>query len=95
MASITSLERHAIQYQNDVERFQTPSLNKQKFLVSDDKQEEIATLAVCAKLEKAIGRRLSLQDAVFTKKSIAAATQANVDNVVPQKTAQASISNTK
>lgn len=57
-----------MRYQSDVERFVTPSLSRQRVTVDADKEQEQANLAVCAKIEKAIGRRLSLQDAVFTKK---------------------------
>lgn len=68
LSSISSLERQAMRYQADVERFATPALSKQRVVVNADKEQEQATLAVCAKIERAIGRRLSLQDAVFTKK---------------------------
>ncbi|ORY79859.1 hypothetical protein BCR37DRAFT_75670 [Protomyces lactucae-debilis] len=68
IASITSLERNAIQYANDYDRFQSPKLNQQRALVTDSKQQEFATLSVVAKLERAIGRRYSMQDAEFTKK---------------------------
>ena len=47
--------------------------------MSDDKKDEIATLAVCAKLEKAIGRRLMSQDASFTRKE-----QAQVSELASQ-----------
>lgn len=57
-----------MQYQADIERFATPALARQRAVVDESKQDEQATLAVCAKLEKAISRRLSLQDAEFTKK---------------------------
>lgn len=68
LESVTSLERQAVQYQVDVDRFASPTLNRQRVVVSDKKEMEQATLAVCAKIERAISRRLSQQDAVFTKK---------------------------
>jgi len=36
--------------------------------VSEDKSEEFSKLALGAKLERALGRRMVGQDAVFTKK---------------------------
>lgn len=68
LTSITSLERDAIQYRQDVERFTDPTLTKQRAVLNEEKELEQATLAVCAKIEKAIGRRLSLQDAEFSPK---------------------------
>lgn len=67
-SSVSSLERQVLQYQVDLERFATPALTRQRAVVDENKLEEQATLAVCAKLEKAFSRRLSLQDAEFTKK---------------------------
>jgi hypothetical protein len=48
-------------------RLDEPRLTNQRYVVSDEKKEEISKLALGAKLERALGRRMSKQDAVFTK----------------------------
>lgn len=69
MSVASSLEGRCAKYADGVERLLSPSLNKtQRFDMSDEKEDQLNNLALGAKLEKALGRRLSLQDAVFTKK---------------------------
>lgn len=48
-------------------RLDEPRLTNQRYIVSDEKKEEISKLALGAKLERALGRRMDKQDAVFTK----------------------------
>lgn len=49
-------------------RLEDRRLQQQRFVVSEGKREEMGRLALGAKLDKALGRRLSGQDAVFTIK---------------------------
>jgi hypothetical protein len=49
-------------------RLEEPRLVNQRYVVSEGKKEEISKLALGAKLERALGRRMSSQDASFTKK---------------------------
>jgi hypothetical protein len=44
-------------------RLEQPSLNRQRFLPSQSKVDDMSTRAIGAKLEKALDRRLSKQDA--------------------------------
>jgi len=55
------------QVQATLSRLDEPRLTNQRYVVSDEKKEEISKLALGAKLERALGRRMSKQDAVFTK----------------------------
>jgi len=49
-------------------RLEEPRLTNQRYVVSENKKEEISKLALGAKLERALNRRMSGQDASFTKK---------------------------
>jgi hypothetical protein len=42
-------------------------LQQQRYIVSSDKNEHMSKLALGAKLDRALGRRLTGQDAVFTR----------------------------
>jgi hypothetical protein len=46
-------------------RLDEPRLANQRYVVSEDKRDEIGALALGAKLEKALARRMSGQDASF------------------------------
>jgi hypothetical protein len=46
-------------------RLEEPRLANQRYVVSEDKRDEIGALALGAKLEKALARRMSGQDASF------------------------------
>lgn len=50
------------------ERMQDERLDKQRYVMSGNKSEEVSKLALGAKLERALGRRMTGQDAVFTPK---------------------------
>ena len=54
------------------ERMQDARLEKQRYVMSGNKSEEVSKLALGAKLERALGRRMTGQDATFSqrKKSI-------------------------
>ncbi|KAF4554231.1 Hypothetical protein D9617_5g071080 [Elsinoe fawcettii] len=52
------------------ERMSDQRLEKQRFIPSDKKDEEISTNALGAKLERALGRRMSGQDAVFKRREM-------------------------
>lgn len=45
-------------------RLDVPSLERQRFTPSQSKQDDMSTRAIGAKLEKALDRRLSKQDAL-------------------------------
>ncbi|KAF1815324.1 hypothetical protein P152DRAFT_374904, partial [Eremomyces bilateralis CBS 781.70] len=51
-----------------LQRMEDARMQNQRYAVSDDKSEEIGKLALGAKLERALDRRYSGQDASFTKK---------------------------
>jgi len=50
-------------------RLEEPRLASQRYVVSENKRDEIGALALGAKLEKALARRMSTQDASFTNGS--------------------------
>lgn len=50
------------------DRMQDKRLEQQRYVVSGQKHDEISTNALGAKLERALDRRLSGQDAVFTRR---------------------------
>lgn len=50
------------------ERMQDKRLEKQRYVMSGKKGDEISTNALGAKLERALGRRMVSQDAVFTRR---------------------------
>ena len=50
------------------ERMQDERLDKQRYVMSGNKSDEVSKLALGAKLERALGRRLSGQDATFSVK---------------------------
>jgi hypothetical protein len=47
-------------------RLEEPRLVSQRYVVSEEKRTEFGALALAAKLEKALGRRMSGQDASFS-----------------------------
>jgi len=51
------------------DRMQDKRLDKQRYVMSVKKDDEILTNALGAKLERALGRRMVGQDAVFTRRS--------------------------
>jgi len=52
-----------------IDRMSDSRLDRQRFIVDGQKGDEISTNALGAKLERALGRRMSGQDAVFTRRS--------------------------
>ncbi|BFZ53911.1 hypothetical protein PYCC9005_000942 [Savitreella phatthalungensis] len=59
----SALEKQAAMYEADMERLRVPALESQRKSLSEQQASEFATLAVCAKIERAYARRLSKQDA--------------------------------
>lgn len=59
--SVTNVQTH-------LKRMEDVRLQSQRFTVSEGKQEEMSRLALGAKLERALSRRMTGQDAVFTPK---------------------------
>jgi len=51
--------------QSSLARMEEPRLASQRYVVSDKKTEEIGKLALGAKLDRALGRRMTGQDAVM------------------------------
>jgi hypothetical protein len=56
-------------FTNGLARLDQPKLQSQRYAVSETKKEEISKLALGAKLERALGRRMVGQDASFTVRS--------------------------
>lgn len=46
---------------------QDERLDKQRYVMSGNKSEEVSKLALGAKLERALGRRMTGQDATFSR----------------------------
>lgn len=63
---MTSVDRQALleKLADGFGRLEVPSLNKQRFIPSQSKADDMSTRAIGAKLEKALDRRLSKQDAL-------------------------------
>ncbi|KAF2834755.1 hypothetical protein M501DRAFT_1020546 [Patellaria atrata CBS 101060] len=55
-----------------LDRLEDKRLAQQRYVVSTEKNDDMNKLALGAKLDRALGRRLSSQDAVFTRKVTAA-----------------------
>ena len=51
-----------------LERMQDERLEKQRYIMTDVKTAEVSKLALGAKVERALSRRMTGQDAVFTKR---------------------------
>lgn len=51
-----------------LQRMEDARLQNQRFMPSEGKREELSCLALGAKLERALGRRMTNQEAVFTQK---------------------------
>lgn len=52
-----------------IDRMTDSRLDQQRFVADSQKGDELASNALGAKLERALGRRMSGQDAVFTRRS--------------------------
>ncbi|KAF2716439.1 hypothetical protein K431DRAFT_323805 [Polychaeton citri CBS 116435] len=52
------------------QRMQDERLDKQRYVMSGNKSDEVGKLALGAKVERALGRRMTGQDASFTKKRV-------------------------
>lgn len=52
------------------ERLEDKRLASQRYMMSSDKSDDMSKLALGAKLDRALGRRMSGQDAVFRPKTI-------------------------
>lgn len=55
------------QWSRGFERMQDERLDKQRYVMSGNKSEEVSKLALGAKLERALGRRMTGQDASFSR----------------------------
>lgn len=53
-----------------LDRLENKKLDMQRFVPSEKKSNEIKALSVGAKLDRALGHRLSNQDASFSKKRL-------------------------
>jgi hypothetical protein len=54
-------------YSEGVERLENKPLDKQRFVPSAEKSDNLNKLALGAKVERALGRRMTSQDAVMRK----------------------------
>jgi hypothetical protein len=63
---MTSVDRQALleKLADGFRRLEVPSLNNQRFIPSQSKADELSTGALGAKVQKALDRRLSKQDAL-------------------------------
>jgi len=52
------------------ERLEDKRLTSQRYMLSSEKTDDMSKLALGAKLDRALGRRMSGQDAVFTPKAL-------------------------
>ncbi|TID20991.1 putative endopolygalacturonase C [Venturia nashicola] len=52
-------------------RLDQPKLQNQRYTVSEEKKDQISKIALGAKLERALGRRMTGQDASFSTKKVA------------------------
>lgn len=50
------------------DRLADERLEKQRYVMSGKKVDEVSTLALGAKIDRALGRRMASQDAVFTRR---------------------------
>ncbi|KAK4574405.1 hypothetical protein LTR86_002167 [Recurvomyces mirabilis] len=53
-----------------LERMQDERLDKQRYVMSGNKSEEVSKIALGAKVERALARRMTGQDATFTRKKM-------------------------
>ncbi|KAL2810221.1 hypothetical protein BJX63DRAFT_402741 [Aspergillus granulosus] len=53
-----------------LERLENKPLQKQRFVPSAEKTDNLSKLALSAKVERALGRRMTSQDAVMRKKPV-------------------------
>ncbi|KAF3902253.1 hypothetical protein AA313_de0205504 [Arthrobotrys entomopaga] len=63
-----SREAGILEITNGINRLDVPRLQEQRFVLTEKKGGELGKLALGAKLERALGRRMTGQDAVFRKK---------------------------
>jgi hypothetical protein len=56
------------QYTQGLDRLTNKKLEQQRFVPSEKKRDEISTLSIGAKVERALGRRMANQDAVPSMK---------------------------
>lgn len=69
-----------------LDRLENKRLQQQRFIPSQKKADDLSKLSLGAKLERALGRRMSDQDAVFrVKRPVAKA--ANSFSIIDEKTA--------
>jgi len=53
-----------------LEKLENKKLNSQRFVLTQERSENLSKLALGAKLERALGRRMGSQDAVMKKKVV-------------------------
>lgn len=62
-----------------LERMQDARLDKQRYVMSDNKGEEVSKLALGAKVDRALSRRMVGQDATFRSKKQIDAEKRNLE----------------
>ncbi|KAF3921966.1 hypothetical protein ABW20_dc0103429 [Dactylellina cionopaga] len=63
-----SREAGILEITNGLNKLSVPRLQEQRFVLTEQKGSELGKLALGAKLERALGRRMAGQDAVMRKK---------------------------
>ena len=63
-----SAQQEMMSIEEGLEKLQDRKLEEQRFVPSQEKSESLSKLALGAKLDRALGRRMNSQDAVMRKK---------------------------
>lgn len=66
--SSSAAEAELRQWASGLERMQDARLERQRYVMSNHKSDEVAKLALGAKVERALARRMVGQDATFSRK---------------------------
>lgn len=62
-SSVSSLERHAARYEQEIDRLRSPQLERQRAELTETKAKQLEHLSLGAKIERACARRMVGQDA--------------------------------
>lgn len=73
------------QITKELEKLDNKQLAQQRYVPTQKKTDEIATLSLGAKLERSLGRRMATQDAAFTKKRFSILGNKKMEEVLSEK----------
>ena len=65
-----SAQQEILDIEEGLEKLENPKLSSQRFVLSQERSENLSKLALGAKLERALGRRMNSQDAVMREKVV-------------------------